>query len=791
MEHSTTFARFFSRLVWLLISDSGNVAEQKMSLRAVAAVGKEGATRLWAGNGGGLYANGEPMPRVLPGVNQVVERMKAGGLVEIEFERHPAPGEVLGLARLLAAVDPAVPDPDDLYDRLMGLRAETLRFVPVEDHPLEPPAAAWPMEAFDVAEPATPEEPRAAVEAEEEQPEASVGESPEAVASGPMETVEPEPEPAPGPLEAAWLGRVEAVEPEPAEAVEPEPEPEPAPGPLEAAWLGRVEAVEPEPVEAVEPEPEPEPERAPGPLEAAWLGRVEAVEPEPVEAVEPEPAEAVEPEPVEAVEPEPVEAVEPEPVEAVEPEPVEAVEPEPVEAVEPEPVGAVEPEPVGAGEPEPVEAAEPEAVLFSEVELAGATTADGITEALVYPDIWAMPAEEAERTEEARARPADQPPAVCGEADAVRLHELESSPIGELDADTGVSGLVSQDSGGLFFQFSVIGGPKDSPESLLERLGRSTSTIETMRLLDEIVVLAETAVREGKPQVALDLIHGVITQEPSAAEGDMRRAYVMAVRRLSKPLLLRAVAAQLVAAPARRGAVMEVLVRMEQDGAEAVIDQITQARTAEDRRVLFTALQHLAAAEAALVHMLGDARWFIARNAADLLGEMQATKAEGPLVSLLRHDDDRVRRAATSALMHLGTQSARQAVREAVRDETPHVRTLAAFAIATDRDPRTAATLITAIDAEQNRDVQMAMLLALGRVGTKEAVERLIRAAEPERGLFRRKPREIRIAAAQALAEVNSLEVWAARGALEALTTDRDREVREAAVRLLRRDPRT
>ena len=91
MEHSATFARLFARLVSLLIHEGENVDEQKMALRAVVAIGKQGAVRLRA-NGGTLYADGEPMAEVLPGVREVAARMNAGQLSEIEFERQPAAG---------------------------------------------------------------------------------------------------------------------------------------------------------------------------------------------------------------------------------------------------------------------------------------------------------------------------------------------------------------------------------------------------------------------------------------------------------------------------------------------------------------------------------------------------------------------------------------------------------------------------------------------------------------------------------------------------------------------------
>jgi hypothetical protein len=49
-------------------------------------------------------------------------------------------------------------------------------------------------------------------------------------------------------------------------------------------------------------------------------------------------------------------------------------------------------------------------------------------------------------------------------------------------------------------------------------------------------------------------------------------------------------------------------------------------RAGRERRVYFDALVSLRAGTSTLLHMLGDARWFVARNAVDLLGEMQVRK---------------------------------------------------------------------------------------------------------------------------------------------------------------------
>jgi HEAT repeat protein len=278
-----------------------------------------------------------------------------------------------------------------------------------------------------------------------------------------------------------------------------------------------------------------------------------------------------------------------------------------------------------------------------------------------------------------------------------------------------------------------------------------------------------------------DLMARVVMREAQRADPEIKRAFAAAIRRLSKPTTLRAVAAVL---PRRKERVEEffaILARTGDEGAEALIEQLTAAQSLTDRRVYFDALVRLKAGTSTLVHMLGDPRWYVARNAADLLGELGAHDADVPLAELLGHDDDRVRRAAAHALGKLGTAHAVVALRKALKDSSPHVRALAAAGLAARKGARSAGTLARALESEPDLEVQIAILSALGRVANAEAVERLAKAAEPA-GTFKRKVTAYRIAAVQGLGEARTP---AAMTALRALMTDRDREVREAAARAL------
>jgi len=338
-------------------------------------------------------------------------------------------------------------------------------------------------------------------------------------------------------------------------------------------------------------------------------------------------------------------------------------------------------------------------------------------------------------------------------------------------------------------------GPSSKPEGasrpvsakdVLARLDGARHGGPLARALEDVVALIENAVRDGRIHVAADAFAGLVQREAAIERQELRRPYVMAIRRLSKPLVLRAVASLLPREREWTDQCVAILVRAGAEGAEAVVELLTHARTEEDRQTFFKILLTLRAGVSSLVLMLGDARWHIVRDAAELLGEMKAGEAEGPLTPLLRHSDERVRRAAAHALVQIGTAAALHAVQRAVSDtgNAADLRQEAASALGRRRGERTSATtLVRALENEEEEDVQFAILAALGKVATQDAVNRLVKAAEPDGVLFRRKSTAYRVAAVRALAESRT---QAAAAALRTLLEDKDREVRAAVAAALK-----
>lgn len=323
---------------------------------------------------------------------------------------------------------------------------------------------------------------------------------------------------------------------------------------------------------------------------------------------------------------------------------------------------------------------------------------------------------------------------------------------------------------------------KLTPEELFARLDAVTTAEVSTTVLDDVVTLAEHAVRAGKTPIVGELLCGVVSREAMQPEDDVKRAYALAMRRLSKAPYLRAVAMLITRKPERVQQYRDVLARAGEEGAMAVVEQIVQAQTGQDLKTLVDMLRQLNDAVAALKRMLGDSRWFVVRNAAELLGELATPSAEAALVGLLRHGDDRVRRAATKSLLRIGTPNALKGIHAAVKDSSPEVRMQATAAISTKKDGKTAGTLIKAIEEERDPDVQFAIIAALGRVATSDAVQKLAKLAEPESRFFRKRANHIRLAAVQALGEARTP---AALTALRALLNDKDREVRDMVTRAL------
>ena len=264
-------------------------------------------------------------------------------------------------------------------------------------------------------------------------------------------------------------------------------------------------------------------------------------------------------------------------------------------------------------------------------------------------------------------------------------------------------------------------------------------------------------------------------------DSDLKRNCQAALRRLEKPMLMQGIARLLPRRREMRERVTKLLARAGEPAADALIDLLVNSEHTAERRAYRTALAQCEAAVPALLHLLGDSRWYVVRNAAELLGELAPHDADKRLAELLNHREPRVRRAVAGSLSRFGTPRAVLALLAAVQDPSPEVRLQVVLGLGTIRNPRSVPWLVEALDREQDPDVQAALLSSLGLMPTEEAVERLARAVEPG-GLLLRKATMYRLHAVEGLRQTGTPS---AHAILRSLLNDRDRDVRTAAERAL------
>ncbi len=318
---------------------------------------------------------------------------------------------------------------------------------------------------------------------------------------------------------------------------------------------------------------------------------------------------------------------------------------------------------------------------------------------------------------------------------------------------------------------------------LLTKLTEQQNPATAHQVLDELAFLAEQATREGRTPDVAAIFSAILDRETAITDTDVRRVFLVTARRLTKPTILRPIAGLLVSHPVTAHRTERILQRVGQDGVDSVVDQYTGSRSVTERRIYRDVLTRLPLAREALVQMLLDPRWYIVRQAAEFLGEMGAEEAERPLAELLRHDDERVRRAVTRSLSRIESSFTLDAVARAVVDSSPVVRLEAVAGLASRKGGRAGSMLAKAIDSEGEQEVQYAILGALGRMATPETVQKLSKAAEAASGLFSsRKNSGLRVAAVHALGEARTP---GALTALQGLVNDKDKDVKEAVAKTL------
>jgi HEAT repeat protein len=309
-------------------------------------------------------------------------------------------------------------------------------------------------------------------------------------------------------------------------------------------------------------------------------------------------------------------------------------------------------------------------------------------------------------------------------------------------------------------------------ESLLDGLRDAPIGPGSQELLNRIVSACDVARRHGQFAHAFRAATAISALDAGLEDEEQRRHYAIALRRMLPRETVDWIA-RATAGPQRADAV-EVLRHASAEASDALLHLLVESGSMEERRAYYSALRALATASPLLSRLLGHEEWYVIRNVAELCGDLRAEHAVPQLARHVAHPDERVRRAVAGALGKIATPAAAEPLRQMLRDASPQVRLIAVQGLDGPRSRGLAMTLALALEDEPNQDVQRELLLALGRIGTPDAVQALARQAAPGRLLTRRTV-SMRLAAVEGLRVANTP---AAIRALQALANDNEGEVR-------------
>ena len=328
-----------------------------------------------------------------------------------------------------------------------------------------------------------------------------------------------------------------------------------------------------------------------------------------------------------------------------------------------------------------------------------------------------------------------------------------------------------------------------SAASAFARFAAAQDDLAASTAATVLIEVIDTAEFRGEARVLEGLAFATIAHVHAVSIGPGRLAAERVLRRLQHRSSLELIAKRLPYVPDRTP-LLELLARAGETAIDILVKQLMNAEEAAARRAYFDSIVSLDIGATMLFDLVRDSRWYVVRNAVALLGEMGVEQADTAMLPLMLHADERIRIAAARSLVRLGTARALQGLHASIEDPNAEVRRIAAVSYGLTpsaaggvRPP--AARLAVALEKEADEDVALEMLASLGKLGSADAIQRLLRVAMPQQPSadVQEKPRDawLRIAAMEALVKARGNAVMPY---VETLMSDQDPEVAQAALRL-------
>lgn len=348
-----------------------------------------------------------------------------------------------------------------------------------------------------------------------------------------------------------------------------------------------------------------------------------------------------------------------------------------------------------------------------------------------------------------------------------------------------------------------------SPDEVLGALGASAERLAVTTGAEELMVRSEepasplgeaaeparpalgSMLQRGRQAIEREDWEGLLDAALELADAESEaptdragRVYGMELERLISRDELQVIAR--LAHGDRRRQAIELLRRFGSAATETLVELLVAATSVGERRGYYTAITQMNEGAEAIIARLDHPLWYVVRNAAELSADMELVNAVPALGRQIQHSDERVRKSVAGALARLGTPLAQEWLRKMLSDGSPVVRRQALLQLGS-RHKGLCRAIDERLRQEQDPEVRREGFLALGRIGSKEAITLLDGWAAPGGSrLEGRKPLELRLLAVRGLA----LAGPAAGNELQSLTRDEVPEIRIAAAEALKRRER-
>jgi len=323
-------------------------------------------------------------------------------------------------------------------------------------------------------------------------------------------------------------------------------------------------------------------------------------------------------------------------------------------------------------------------------------------------------------------------------------------------------------------------GPQQNPDLAVDVQGYLDASPSQKAQLGQAILAAAIGLKAERSMAALaELVEALASSQDGTPDPDALE--------LAREIISPSIASHLVARlgeirdEEERASMISLCSGLGREMALALADALGEARDRYQRRSFMDAM--VAQGDLALEvaqGMVEDPRWFVVRNGVSLMGEMGGEGVVSHITGSLANADPRVRREAVLALAKLGGADAEQLLRGMLDDREAEVRAMACRAVGVLKVEKALKSLLNILEEDQDEDVQVECLQALGKIGDPGAVPLIEKRAV--KGLFSRPNQEIRVAAYRALAGIGTPH---AMSLPEKAATDSDVSVRTVVQALL------